>query len=238
MLKTEAGLEEGLESRALAAERVDHVSAGLDERSFEHVREKREHAVQRLELLVLTNAAVVDTGEKLSEDCEVKNQRRSQQGILALVEDVERVATAHHDLGIVLVDGALAIADSRDVLDDNEMVGMLTLLLAMSLVGRLEQEVVGFDHVIDDATLGDFLAPELSLARQVTAVVVAEMVVRRDREWLDTGVHEELGEHTLNLGLSTLQIVTANEGAVFLGESDAARNKGVLRSTVDERSTL
>lgn len=82
MLETQACLEESLESSALAAERVDHVSAGLDKGSLEHVREKREHTVQRLELFVLTDATVVDTSEELGKDGEIENERRGQEGVL------------------------------------------------------------------------------------------------------------------------------------------------------------
>jgi len=238
VLKTKARLEESLESSALATERIHHISAGLDERSLEHVRKKGKDAVQRLELLVLTNATVGDTSEQLGKDGEIEDKRGSQKRILALVEDVESVAATHHDLGVVFIDSALAVTDGRDILDDDKMVGMLALLLAMGLVSWLEQEMVRLNHIINDAALRDLLAPELSLARQVAPIVVTEMVVRSDRERLDTSVHEELGEHALHLGLPALEIVTPNEGTVLLSERNAARNEGVLGGAIDEGGTL
>lgn len=82
MLKPEASLEESLEGSTLAAERVDDISAGLDKGSLEHVREKRKHAVQRLELLVLIGATVGDAGEELGKNGKIENERRSQKGVL------------------------------------------------------------------------------------------------------------------------------------------------------------
>ena len=117
------------------------------------------------------------------------------------------------------------------------MVGVLALaLLARSR--SLEQETVGIYHVVDDAALADLLALELTLSRQVLAVVVAEVVVGGDGEGLDTSVDEELGEDGLELGLAGLEVITTDEGLLALGELDGTRDKGVLGSTVDEGLVL
>lgn len=121
------------------------------------------------------------------------------------------------------------------------MVGVLALVEGSALrtdLGALVEQAVGIDHVVDDGALADLLALELPLGRQVVAVVVAEMVVGGDGERLDTGVDQELGEDGLELGLTRLQVITADEGLVTLGELNASRNESVLGTTVDERLTL
>lgn len=102
----------------------------------------------------------------------------------------------------------------------------------------LEKKSIASDHIIDNATLADFLALELRLGRQVVTIIVTEMVVRCDRERLDTRVNEELGEDRLQLRLARLEIVTADEGLLLLRELDNTRNEGVLRSAVDEGHAL
>ncbi len=69
-------------------------------------------------------------------------------------------------------------------------------------------------------------------------IIVAEVVIRRNRERLDTSVHKELGEDGLELRLTGLEVVASNERLVLLGEVDHTRNKRVLGRTVDERNTL
>lgn len=63
----------------------------------------------------------------------------------------------------------------RADLDDDDVVGVLA--------GLVEDGVAG-DHVVDDAALGDLLGPERLRRRQVHAVVVAQVVVARDRRRL------------------------------------------------------
>ena len=68
-LETDARLQERLERVALAVEAVHDVGAGLDEGRLEHVRQKREHRVQRRELAVGRRVAVLDAREQLGQDC-------------------------------------------------------------------------------------------------------------------------------------------------------------------------
>lgn len=135
----------------------------------------------------------------------------------------------------------------RQVLDDDAVVGVLGrtslargdfLLASRILEERLVEQVVGLDHIIDDALLRDLLALELTLGREIATVVVAEMVIAGDAERLDAGVDEELGEDALHLGLTGFEVVAGNEGLLSLGEGDAAGNEGVLRGTVDEGDAL
>jgi hypothetical protein len=129
------------------------------------------------------------------------------------------------------------------MLDDDDVVRMLALLVNLAgflgeLLGRLEEERVGSNHVVHDRALGDLLGAELPLRAEVLAVIVAQVVVRRDGERLDTGVDEELGEDRLDLCLTRLEVVAADERLVLLGELDAAGDKRVLRRAVDERDAL
>jgi hypothetical protein len=57
-----------------------------------------------------------------------------------------------------LIDGLLVVPDGGDVLDDDEVVGVLALLCAGAhLLLSLVEKVIALDHVIDDARLGDLL---------------------------------------------------------------------------------
>jgi len=148
---------------------------------------------------------------------------------LALVEDIDHGTTAHAYLTVVLINGALRVANrwhvSRNTLDfvlppkggtmeshsldDDEVVGVLALLLSRRR--RLVEQGVSSDHVVDDGALADLLALELALGAEVAPVVVAEVVVRGDAEGLDAGVDEELGEDRLELRLAALEVVATDE---------------------------
>ena len=80
--ETNAGLEESLECVALAVEAVDDIGARLDERSLKHVRQEREHGVERLEVTARGRLAVLDAGEELGDDREVENEGRREQRVL------------------------------------------------------------------------------------------------------------------------------------------------------------
>lgn len=133
------------------------------------------------------------------------------------------------DLRIVLVKGALVVANSRHVLDNDAVIGVLAVLV---------QDVVGSDHVIDDVRLRDLLGSELLLRAEVHAVVVAKVVVACDGSELDTRIDHEIDKGRLHLGLSGLEVVTTDEGTVLLGKLDGTRNERVLRRSVDEGSVL
>lgn len=135
------------------------------------------------------------------------------------------LVTTHEDLGIVLVKSTLVVSDSRHVLDDNAVVGVLALLV---------QNVVGLNHVVHDVGLGDLLGAELLLGAQVLAVVVAQVVVAGNGSQLDTSIDKEVNKSRLHLGLAGLEVITADEGVVLLSQLNGTRDKGVLRRTVDE----
>jgi hypothetical protein len=137
--------------------------------------------------------------------------------------------TTHEDLGIILIESALVVTNSRHVLDDNSVIGVLTLLV---------KDGVSLDHVVDNVRLGNFLGAELLLRAKVLSVVVAEMVVAGNRGQLDTSADQEVNEGGLHLGLARLEVITANESVVLLSQINGTRHEGVLGGTVDERSAL
>lgn len=137
--------------------------------------------------------------------------------------------TAHENLGVVLIQSALVVADGRHVLDDDTVVRVLA---------RAVQDGVGLNHVVDNVGLRDLLGAELALGAQVLAVIVTQVVVAGDRGELDARVDQEVDQGGLHLGLAGLEVVAADERAVALGQVDGARDEGVLRGAVDERRVL
>jgi len=160
-----------------------------DHRGLQHVRENRQDRVEGAKLGHVLGL-VLNAGHQLGEDDKIQDQRRGKERVLAGVVHRDGVAAAHEDLRDVLVQSALRILDGWDVLDDDQVVGLLTLLV---------QDVVSSNHVVDDVRLGDLLGTELLGSRQVLAVVVTEMVVGRDGNGLDTGVDEEVNDDGLDL---------------------------------------
>jgi len=240
--QADASLQERLESVALPVQAVDDLGSRFNEGSLQHVRQKRENGVKRSKVLCVAGGfAVLYTSEELSEDRKVEDQGSSEQRVLALVEDVDGATASAEDLRVVLVDGALGVTNSGNILDDDDVVGMLAFSDGNTLgadLGSLEEQTVRINHVVDDAALADLLALELPLRRQVVAVVVAEMVVRGDGERLDTGVDQELGEDGFEFGLAGLEIVAADEGLVALREGNDTGDKCVLGCAVDEGFAL
>ena len=133
------------------------------------------------------------------------------------------------NLGVVLVESTLVVGDSRHVLDDNAVVGVLALLV---------ENVVGLNHIVDNVGLGNLLGTELLLGAQVLAIVVAEMVVACNGGQLDTGIDEEVDQSRLHLGLARLEVIATNVGVVLLSKFNGTRNKGVLGRAIDERGVL
>lgn len=83
-LEPDARLHERFEGVALAAEAVHDVGAGLHERGLEHVREQREHGVERLELGRGPGGDVadLDAREQLGEDRQIEDERRRKERVL------------------------------------------------------------------------------------------------------------------------------------------------------------
>lgn len=58
------------------------------------------------------------------------------------------------------------------------------------------------EKAYDDRRLRDLLAPELSWSVQIASVVVAQVVIRSNRDGLNTSIDEELGKNRLDLCLA------------------------------------
>jgi hypothetical protein len=167
----------------------------------------------------------LDTSHHLSDENKIDDQGRGQERILAHIEDADGLVTTHEDLRIILIQSTLVVSNSWHILNNNAVIRVLTFLI---------KHIVSSNHIIDNIGFGDLLGAELLLGGQVFAVVVAEMVVGCDGGQFDTGADEKVDEGRFHLGLTGLEVVTANEGFVLIGEIDAAWDKGVLRRTVNE----
>lgn len=228
-LETNAGTEDVNQSGALLAQGIDDRGAGRGQGSLEHVTENAQDAVEALVVFTLAVGLPADTGHHLGEHNQIDDQGRSQKRVLTNVEQADGLVATHEDLSVVLIQSTLVVADSRHVLDDDSVVGVLILLI---------ENVVGRDHVIHNVGLGDLLRAELLLGAQVLAVVVAQVVVAGNGGKLDTSVDQEVNESRLHLGLARLEVITANESTTLLGQLKGTRDKGVLGRAVDERSVL
>lgn len=133
--------------------------------------------------------------------------------------------TAHEDLGIVLIKSTLVVTNSGHVLDDNSVIRVFTFLI---------EDSVRLDHVVDNVGLRDFLGAELLLRAKVLSVIVAKMVVASNGGKLDTSADQEINEGRFHLGLTRLEVVSADESVVLLSKLDSTWDEGVLRRPINE----
>ncbi len=126
---------------------------------------------------------------------------------------------SHEDLGVVLIQSALVVTHSGHILDDNSVVRMLAFLV---------KNCVGFNHIINNVRLGDFLGAELFVRAEILPIIIAEVVVAGNRSELDTSADQEVNQSRLHLGLTRLEIITPNKGVVSLSKFNGTRDKSVL----------
>ena len=227
--QTDTSLHDVLNTVPLTEKSIHNGGTGGNKRSLQHEREQRHHRVEALEFFHLALDAVLDTTRKLSNENQIKHHRGSQKGILTGVVNDKSVLSTHENLGGVFIHGPLGVTDVREVLDDDNVVRLLSGLV---------KDLVGLDHVIDDVALGDLLGPELLGSRQVLSIVVTEMVVRGNGDGLDTRGHQPIDQDGLELGLTSLEIVTTNRDVAAEGHVQDTGNEGVLGGTVDVRAVL
>ena len=170
-----------------------------------------------------------NTGHHLGNDSEIDDEGTRQKGVLANIGHRNTLVATHEDLAVVLIHGTFVITHSRHILYDDCVIRVLILLV---------QDGVGSHHIVHNVALADFLGAELLGGVEVQAVVVAQEIEGGNRSELDTGVDEEVNQCRLHLGLAGLEVITTNESLFLLGELDTARNKSILRRTVDERNPL
>lgn len=90
-LKTDAGTKDVGQGSALLGESVDNGGARGSHGSLEHVAEDAENAVEVL-VLAVARGLPLDTGHHLGNQDEINDERRSQERILADVEQTKKVA--------------------------------------------------------------------------------------------------------------------------------------------------
>lgn len=206
------------------------VDSLLISKELPYLQHKAQDAQDRVETsIVFVLGLPLNACHHLSQNDKVDNERRGKERVLTDIEDANRLMATEEDLAIILVECTLVVANSRHILDDDAMIGMLT---------RLIQHGVSSDHIINNIALGDLLGAELLLRRQVLAVIVAEMVVARDGRELDASIDEEIDQGRFHLCLARFEVVTSDEGAMLLGKFDGTGNKGVLRRAINERNLV
>jgi len=221
--ETDASLQDVLDASTLAEESIDELCVFGDEGSFEEVGEDGQNWVELVEFGG-GGGLVGDAAHELGEDDEVVDDGGGEKRVFACVVEDDGIVASHEDLGCVFVHGSLGITNVWDILDDNDVVGVLAFLV---------EDGVGGNHVVYDIALGDFLGSELLRSGQVLAVVVSEMVVADDGCELETSGDEEVSEDGFDLGLSSLEVITTNVYVVLHGEVDDTRDEGILRGSVD-----
>ena len=169
-LQPDASAEDIDEASALLRQGVDDGGAGRRKRGLEHETQDAQDAVEALPAGAVNGGVVpdhpLDAGHDLCDEDEVDDEGRGEEAVLADVGDGDGLVAAEEDLAVVLVHGALVVADGGHVLDHDAVVRVLLLLLGAAAA---VQHVVGGDHVVDDVGLADLLGAELLLAREVLA---------------------------------------------------------------------
>jgi hypothetical protein len=96
-LQTDAGTEDVGQSTALLGKSVDDRSSWRGQGSLKHVAEDAEDAVEVLEILggnaIVGLSLPLDAGHDLGNEDEIDDQRRSQERVLADIEDPRHVRT-------------------------------------------------------------------------------------------------------------------------------------------------
>lgn len=199
--------------------------------NLEHVAENTQHTVEAL--IILRSIAGFrlpgDTCHHLSNNDKVDDQRRSQEGVLADIEETDSLMTAHEDLRIVLIQSAFVVPDCRHILDDNGVVRMLAWLV---------EHIVCRNHVIHYIGLGDLLGSKLLLGAQIHPIVVTEVIVTGNGGELDPGIDHEIYKGRFHLCLTRLEVISADESMMLLGKLNGTWNKGILRRPIDERGVF
>ena len=246
-LKTNACTEDISKSAALLGQCVDNWSSrrcqgsllpsaksGINSKRatyyLQHIAQNAKHAVETFVFVgVITVSLPCNASHHLSNDHKIDNQWRRQEGILANVEQADGLVATHENLRIVLVKSTFVIADGWHVLDHHAMIWMLAGLV---------QNVVDFNHVVNNVGFGDLLGSKLLLGAQVLAVIVAKMIVAGDGSEPNTSIDHKVCQRRFHLGLSRLEVVATNESPVLLSKLNSTRYKGILRRSINEWSVL
>jgi len=102
----------------------------------------------------------------------------------------------------------------------------------------LHQSGVSSNDVISAGLLGGFLGLEGLFGREVLTVVVTQMVVTDDGDGLKTSTGNNVNEGSLELSLTSLEIITDDEGVISDSQFDDTINQSVLGRAVNEGDTF
>ena len=147
---------------SLSGERVDDVLLVVGDWSLEEEVQVGENWAHGL-------VVNLHSGEELTKNNHVDHEWGGKEGIFANIVGVDGANTVHEDHGGVLVEGSLGVLHEWDVLDDNLVVDVVVTFWI--------KDLVAFDSIIKNSTLGNLLGLEALVFLEVLSVVVTQMVV-------------------------------------------------------------
>lgn len=180
-------------------------------------------------VLFLSRRLPRHASHQLSNEHKINDQWSCQKRIFADVKQTNSLVASKEDFCIVFVQGPLVVAYCWHILDHHGMVRMLAWLV---------QHRVGLHHIVDNVGFGDLLGAELSLRAQIFAIIIAQMVIACDGSKLDASADQEINKGRFHLGLSRLEVITANKRSMLLRKFNCSRHKGILGRSVDEGDLL
>jgi hypothetical protein len=171
-----------------------------------------------------------DSSEEFTQKQKIEHDWGGEEGVLTGSVGDQSHGSVEEDLGDVLIHSLLCVSGEWSVLDNDGVIDSLVVIWV--------QNLVGFDFVTKNTSLGNFLRSELSWFVQVLTVIVTKMVVTHAGSESETRSHEEVKHDRLELGLSGLEIGTTDEGVVVGVQFDHTFGDGVLWGTVQESDTF
>ena len=129
----------------------------------------------------------------------------------------------------VLMQGTLAVAHVRHILDDHTVTGLHDLLV---------ERWVAAPCIVHHAALGHLLGAELWRGRQVLPVIVAQVVVPHDGRGLVARADKQIHEHGLDPGLARPLVVSTHKEAALPLELEGTRHQRGQWGPTEEGAAL
>lgn len=225
---TSADLEKILNTVLLSEKRIYDWGFVSGSWGLAQVTQNAQHIVESVEIGFVIGSPL-DSFQKLGEEDQVQDDWDGQEGVFADIVDAPGLFTSQEDLRNVFIDGFLGVSGAWDVFNDDFVVWMASIWV---------QVVVGSDDIISTGLLCGFLGLKLAFGTEVLAVVVSEMVVTDNRDWLETSASNNFDQSSLELGLTSLEVVSDNEDVVLDSQLNDTVNEGVLWASVDEADSF
>jgi len=111
----------------------------------------------------------VNSCQELTQHQHIDHDRNGKEGILANVVRRDCVYSAKEDLGSILVEGSLRVANERHILNNNFVIDMIITLWV--------EQSVRLDSIVKNTSLGYLFRLEALVLRQVLSIIVAQVVV-------------------------------------------------------------